>query len=118
MDPMDTATARRRLDEIRLGLDRSIAVLRGEHPEETTSGYPLDPADAGSNLTEVDRITAIVDAAQRQRAEVLDALDRLEHGSYGVCIDCGRPVPEGRLEARPEAARCVSCQSKLDRQRR
>jgi RNA polymerase-binding transcription factor DksA len=118
MDPMDTATARARLDEIREGLDRSIAVLRGEHPEETTSGYPLDPADAGSNLTEVDRITAILDAAQRQRAEVLDALDRLERGSYGTCVDCGSPVPEGRLEARPEAARCVACQSKLDRQRR
>jgi DnaK suppressor protein len=115
---MDTVTTRRRLDEIREGLDRSISVLRGEHPEEATSGYPLDPADAGSNLTEVDRITAILDAAQRQRTEVLDALERLEHGSYGVCVDCGRPVPEGRLEARPEAARCVSCQSKLDRQRR
>jgi RNA polymerase-binding transcription factor len=118
MDPVDTATARKRLDEIRHGLDRSIAVLKGEHPEEATSGYPLDPADAGSNLTEVDRIAAILDAAQRQRTEVLDALDRLEHGSYGTCVGCGRPVPDGRLEARPEAARCVSCQSKLDRQRR
>lgn len=118
MDVMDTTTARRRLDEIRDGLDRSIAVLRGEHPDDTTSGYPLDPADAGSNLTEVDRITAILDAAQRQRAEVIDALERLERGSYGMCVGCGRPVPEGRLEARPEAARCVACQSKLDRQRR
>lgn len=118
MDPVDTATARKRLDEIREGLDRSIAVLQGESPEESTSGYPLDPADAGSNLTEADRITAILDAAQRQRTEVLDALDRLEHGRYGTCVDCGRPVPEGRLEARPEAARCVGCQSKLDRQRR
>lgn len=118
MDVMDTTTARKRLDEIREGLDRSIAVLRGEHPDDTTSGYPLDPADAGSNLTEVDRITAILDAAQRQRAEVIDALDRLERGSYGMCVGCGRPVPEGRLEARPEAARCVACQSKLDRQRR
>jgi DnaK suppressor protein len=115
---MDTATARKRLDEIRDGLDRSIAVLRGEHPEEGTSEYPLDPADAGSNLTEADRITAILDAAQRQRTEVLDALDRLAQGSYGTCVDCGTPVPEGRLEARPEAARCVSCQSKMDRQRR
>jgi len=118
MDPMDTATARRRLDEIRSGLDRSISVLRGEHPEDANSGYPLDPADAGSNLTEVDRITAILDAAQRQRAEVVDALSRLDSGSYGTCVGCGRPVPDGRLEARPEAARCVACQSKLDRQRR
>ena len=32
-----------------------------------------------------------------------------------VCADCGKPIPEGRLDARPEAARCVGCQSKWDR---
>jgi DnaK suppressor protein len=33
-------------------------------------------------------------------------------------VDCGLPVPEGRLEARPEASRCVACQAKRDRSRR
>ncbi|MFC7647950.1 TraR/DksA family transcriptional regulator [Streptosporangium lutulentum] len=41
----------------------------------------------------------------------------MEDGSYGLCTDCGSPVPEGRLEARPEAARCVQCQSKRERRR-
>jgi len=34
----------------------------------------------------------------------------MKEGTYGQCVDCGKPVPEGRLEARPEASRCVACQ--------
>ena len=116
---MDTATARKRLEVIRHDLDRSIAVLQGEnHRDDSVSGSPADPADAGANLSEADRSQAVLEAAQRQRALVLDALGRLDDGKYGQCVDCGDPVPEGRLEARPEAARCVRCQSKRDRGRR
>jgi DnaK suppressor protein len=116
---VDTATARKRLAEMRDDLDRSIRVLKGEHPaDDGMVSYPPDPADAGANLSETDRTLAILEAAERQRSRVLEALDRLATGRYGDCAGCGRPVPEGRLEARPEAARCVACQSKADRLRR
>jgi RNA polymerase-binding transcription factor len=116
---VDTATARKRLEEIRHDLDRSIAVLQGEnHRDDSVSGSPQDPADAGANLSEADRSQAVLEAAQRQRTHVLEALSRLDDGKYGQCVDCGDEVPEGRLEARPDAARCVRCQSKRDRGRR
>jgi DnaK suppressor protein len=115
---VDTATARKRLEEMQHDLDRSIAVLRGEnHRDGSVSGSPADPADAGANLSEADRTEAVLEAAQRQRTLVADALSRLDSGTYGQCVDCGNDVPEGRLEARPEAARCVRCQSKRDRSR-
>ena len=116
---MDTAIARKRLEEIRSELERSISVLKGEQEEdERVLDYPQDPADAGANLSESERSEAILALARRQRTEVLDALRRIEHGTYGTCGDCGARVPEGRLEARPEAARCVKCQGKWDRLRR
>jgi DnaK suppressor protein len=116
---MDTATARKRLEEIRSELDRSISVLKGEQPQdERILDYPQDPADAGANLSESERIEAILAVAKMQRSEVLNALRRIELGTYGTCVDCGAPVPEGRLEAKPEAARCVTCQAKSDRLRR
>lgn len=115
---MDTATARKRLEEIRHDLEKSITVLLGEnHRDGLPSGSPADPADAGANLSEADRSRAVLEAAERQRTEVLAALSRLENGAYGQCVDCGDPVPEGRLEAKPEAARCVRCQSKRDKNR-
>jgi DnaK suppressor protein len=116
---MDTATARKRLEEMRDELGRSIAVLKGEQErDERASDYPQDPADAGANLSESERTQAVLHVAGSQQAEVLAALRRIEAGSYGTCVDCGGEVPAGRLEARPEAARCVSCQAKWARLRR
>jgi DnaK suppressor protein len=116
---MDTAIAQKRLEEIRSEIERSISVLKGEQQEdERVLDYPQDPADAGANLSESERSEAILALAKAQRTQVLDALHRIELGTYGTCVDCGAPVPEGRLEARPEAARCVKCQGKWDRLRR
>lgn len=106
-------TAQKRLEEMLADLERSIAVLQGEHPEAEHH-----TADAGASLSDTDRIEAALEAMRRQRAAVLAALARTRAGTYGKCVDCGLPVPEGRLEARPEAARCVACQAKRDRRRR
>jgi DnaK suppressor protein len=115
---VDTATARKRLEEIRGELDKSIAVLQGEQPmDRAGSDSPQDPADAGTNLSENDRTQAVLTAAKSQLRAVTDALARIEHGTYGTCADCGSPIPEGRLDARPEAARCVKCQARRDRGR-
>jgi DnaK suppressor protein len=116
---MDVMSARQRLEQIRSELDRSITVLNGSGGQHQWSGdYPQDPADAGANLSESERSEAVLAVARRQRSDVLDALHRIELGTYGMCVDCGNLVPEGRLEAKPEAARCVACQARLDRQRR
>ena len=116
---MDATAARQRLEAICAELDRSIRVLNGTGEHGQWAGdYPQDPADAGANLSESERSRAVLAAARRQRSDVLAALHRIDLGTYGTCVDCGRIVPEGRLEAKPEAARCVSCQARLDRLRR
>ena len=43
--------------------------------------------------------------------EIDAALTRLDAGTYGRCTQCGRQIPEERLELRPFASRCVSCTS-------
>jgi RNA polymerase-binding transcription factor DksA len=100
-------------------LDRTIAVLQGERPGPVAgTGYPQDSADAGSILSEADRTDAILDSARNQRDEVLAALSRIDEDSYGKCVDCGQEIPEGRLDARPDAARCVGCQAKWAKRHR
>ena len=116
---MDAVVTRKRLEEMLDGLDRSIAVLKGESPApEDSPSNSLDPADAGANLSENDRTEAVLHSAQQQRGNVLAALTRMSEGTYGRCVDCGKPVPDGRLEARPDAARCVACQATYDRRHR
>lgn len=40
-------------------------------------------------------------------SEVEDAQERIKAGTYGRCVVCDEPIPEGRLEFRPWAATCV-----------
>ena len=116
---METGTARKRLEQTRDELGRSIAVLgRANTRQKWTTEYPHDPADASAKLSETDRTEAMLDLARRQLGRVLGALQRIDTGTYGTCLDCGGPVAEGRLEAKPEAARCVACQAKHDKRRR
>ena len=116
---METTVARKRLEEMRDDLDRTIATLQGERSGPVAGpGYPQDSADAGSTLSEADRTDALLHSAREQRDEVLAALARIDDGSYGHCVDCGNQIPEERLDARPDAARCVSCQAKLAKRRR
>ena len=58
----------------------------------------------------VDRLAAV--SAQEHLLTMLDEVRRarrhVAEGSYGICEACGEPIPEGRLEARPWATRCVA----------
>ena len=47
--------------------------------------------------------------------EALDALRRIQEGTYGICADCGKRIPAARLQAKPEATRCVACQTEYER---
>ena len=116
---METTIARKRLEEMRDDLDRTIAVLQGESPGPVAgSGYPQDSGDAGSILSESDRTEAVLHSARGQRDGVMAALVRIEEHTYGQCTDCGHEIPDGRLDARPDAARCVPCQGKWAKRRR
>jgi RNA polymerase-binding transcription factor DksA len=42
------------------------------------------------------------------------AMRRLAAGAYGVCADCGQPIPATRLAARPDAVRCRQCQEAFE----
>ena len=64
----------------------------------------------GSTLSgEWSQVDALRRATVSELADVEDALTRMEGGSYGVCIVCGRDIPRARLEARPMVRTCVGC---------
>jgi DnaK suppressor protein len=47
--------------------------------------------------------------------QVRDALRRIDEGTYGKCIECGRPIEPARLEAVPWTPYCLADQQKKDR---
>jgi DnaK suppressor protein len=45
--------------------------------------------------------------------EISDALHRIEHGTYGICLECEEPISVKRLDALPWARYCVRCQEEI-----
>ena len=112
---MDEAVARQRLHALLADLESSTRTLAGELGDAGELGR-LDqhPAEAASELAEIERDERMLLVVDGQRAEVLAAIARLDDGTYGQCVVCGNTLPDERLDARPEAARCLTCQHELE----
>ena len=52
----------------------------------------------------------------RELHAVESALERLNSGQYGLCVDCDEEIPYSRLLAEPEALRCIDCQQIYEKQ--
>lgn len=50
--------------------------------------------------------------AERTRIEM--ALRRIDEGEWGVCEECGRDIPQGRMEIDPAATLCVDCKQRSE----
>jgi DnaK suppressor protein len=114
---VDLKRARKRLDARLAELDHSSAVLSGEGAglgSGDLSHIHQHPGDQGTDISDADREGAVLEAAAADRAQIEQALERIENGSYGRCIDCGKPIPAGRLAARPEVERCVADQQRFE----
>ena len=113
---MDANAARKRLEELLAELEASAAVLQHSGGGDSGELSTLDqhPADSGTSLADADREEASLEVMLAQQERVRAALARVEAGTYGRCVDCGRELPEERLDARPEAERCVDCQQKAE----
>ncbi len=49
-----------------------------------------------------------------QLTQVRSALERLEEGTFGECLHCGKMIGEKRLEALPWTPYCIACQEKIE----
>jgi RNA polymerase-binding protein DksA len=67
-------------------------------------------AAAASQVFEQQRDLALRDRNQQHLEAIDAALARLEAGTYGTCVRCGKPIAPERLEALPWAAQCIDCQ--------
>jgi DnaK suppressor protein len=74
-------------------------------------------AAAASQVFAQQRDLALRDRADHQLVLVDEALARLDTGTFGTCIRCGKPIAPDRREALPWAARCIDCQRLAARDR-
>jgi DnaK suppressor protein len=106
-----------RLEERLADLRRTRSAARREDDgmtEGELSHMDNHPGDEGTETheQEVEASTEVYLDEEERRIE--EARRALENGTYGTCVDCDREIPSERLEAMPEAVRCVDCQRRLE----
>ncbi|PYN44388.1 MAG: hypothetical protein DMD95_11015 [Candidatus Rokuibacteriota bacterium] len=114
-------TIRERLEE---DLRTAVGRLRQMGGAVTVEEMPGAIGDNSPFADEVDEIQANerreIGFATREllvgRVNRLSAaLDRLNDGEYGTCVECEEPISPARLQALPEVQTCVQCQDRLER---
>ena len=110
---------KQRLEAKQGELAESIRGLTEAHPTPVgaieASDGPQDFEDTAVDFLEMQQEQSLLVNQQALLTEVQRALERIENGTYGKCVNCGRDIPEKRLEAIPWAARDVKCEEELEK---
>lgn len=71
-------------------------------------------ADMGSDTYEQDNTILLMNNEGETLTEIEGALERIENGVYGSCMNCSGKIPKMRLKAIPYTPYCVKCASELE----
>ncbi|MEO8024200.1 TraR/DksA family transcriptional regulator [Polaromonas sp.] len=117
MNPQQAAPYRQQLLAQRTALLAQISAQRGGTVSRADSaaehfGQPEDSRAQVATEREIE--FALGERETAELAAIDAALGRIEAGSYGQCTDCGVSIPVARLQASPEAQRCIPCQEKAE----
>jgi DnaK suppressor protein len=79
------------------------------------STMPIHMADVGSDNYEQEFTLGLMQSEEQVLEQIEAALERIEDGTYGICIDTGKKIPKSRLNAIPFTPYCVEAASRLER---
>jgi DnaK suppressor protein len=114
MDKRRLKSYRDRLLERREGLFRQVTEAEMSSRERDLEATQ-DPADMAANAYTKELLISMSANDRRLLALIDEALQRIETGGFGECVNCGEPVQEKRLEAVPWARFCLKCQDLQER---
>lgn len=77
--------------------------------KDVTQPRSRDWEEQATELENSEVLDALGQEAEDELRKIKRALNRLDSGDYGLCMDCGAEIPLARLEARPFSSRCVDC---------
>ena len=74
-----------------------------------------DIGDVSANTYNRQILLSLNDTQRGMLQDIDDALDRMNDGEYGLCIECGEEIAAKRLEVRPQAKYCVDCKTDIEK---
>lgn len=114
---------RERLRDLLAALDARERELRGLITERRdalesqglASDIAGDEADRAFGRVRDTIENDLLDLHLAELARIEAARARAAEGHYGLCADCGEPIPLERLRANPTALRCAECQGRREK---
>lgn len=98
------------MDQLLREADKTVSEMTDEK-----TNFP-DPTDRASLESDRNFELRIRDRERRLIGKIREALDRIDAGEFGECEDCGDPIGEARLKARPVTTLCIECKTEQERQ--
>jgi DnaK suppressor protein len=106
-------------DALREELERKKAELTVRLERITNNlrrGYHPDSKERAKELEDSEVVDALGNEARAEIRNISAALQRMDAGDYGICIECGTDIEQGRIYAHPYAKQCIDC-ARLEEER-
>jgi DnaK suppressor protein len=111
---MDSLVEKR--DELLATLAR-LMNSRKEYDGQLTAGDFIDEVDDAQREISAYGHYSLIERKNRELQKVEYLIERIkkEEEGFGICEECGQPIPKERLIVVPEATLCVNCQRELEK---
>jgi len=74
------------------------------------------PDESAQEITEYEQSISLEHSLEEELVLINKALKKIEDKKYGLCESCGKEIPFGRLEIRPQSLLCISCKAKKEKE--
>jgi RNA polymerase-binding transcription factor len=103
-------------DELKAALDR-LMNSRKEYDGQLTAGDFIDEVDDAQREISAYGHYSLIERKNKELQKIEYLIDRVikEEEAFGLCEECGLPIPKERLMIVPEATFCVACQRELEK---
>lgn len=102
-------------ERIRKKIVAAITTTEGDIASLIELTKPIAPDNAIGRLSRMEAINsksineAALATARQKLAKLKYALTKIDEPEFGLCLECGEPIPVGRVMIVPESPLCVNC---------
>lgn len=121
MKKAESKVYKERLLQLRMRLRGDVHAMADAALKQTRSEasgdlsyIPIHMADVGTDNFDQEFTLSLMETEEDTLSQVELALERVEEGAYGMCVECDGRIPKTRLNALPYTPYCVKCASKLE----
>ena len=75
----------------------------------------VEPDEGDAEIFEREKNAALIAVLERKLGDIDTALRSIDKGQYGTCERCGKQIEMERLEVKPDATLCLTCQQEVER---